>query len=96
MAASLFASMTEQGDNVVDFQAIINGKIDDTGFSLDKTRSWLERMAIDRRSNTKGAVFFNGQYQTLDEVSTRVCTGRPRWEVLMRHLPPIVSGGPIA
>jgi len=62
IAASLFSAV--EGDD--NFGDIINGKV--SSLPVDKVRSWLKRMSITPETNTRGAVFLNGQYQPLDEV----------------------------
>jgi hypothetical protein len=68
LAESLFPG---EGDD--SFADIINGKVE--GLATDKIRAWLTRMAVNPTTSPRGAVFFNGQYQPLDEVSRVILAG---------------------
>jgi hypothetical protein len=65
IAESLFPG---EGDD--SFADIINGKVE--GLATDKIRAWLTRMAVNPTTSPRGAVFFNGQYQPLDEVTEAI------------------------
>jgi hypothetical protein len=87
LAESLFPG---EGDD--SFADIINGKVE--GLATDKIRAWLTRMAVNPTTSPRGAVFFNGQYQPLDEVSEAISAARKRElmrEALLRSDGPIVS-----
>jgi hypothetical protein len=70
IAESLFRG---EGDD--SFADIVNGKVE--GLATDKIRAWLTRMAVSPATSPRGAVFFNGQYQPLDEVSRQFWAGHP-------------------
>ena len=55
------------GDGDDSFSDVVEGKVGN--LPTDKIRAWLSRTAVNSQNSPRGAVFFNGQYQPLDEVS---------------------------